>query len=50
MVYNTLKLGFWTLSIVRYSRNSKTQRFGNGICFRPQVRGRRHSAWSLRKS
>jgi hypothetical protein len=32
-------LGFRTLSIVRYSQNWKTQRFGNWICFRPQVRG-----------
>jgi hypothetical protein len=32
-------LDFRTLSIVRYSRNQKTQRFGNWICFRPQVRG-----------
>jgi hypothetical protein len=32
-------LGFWTLSIVRYSRIKKTQRFGNSHCFRPQVRG-----------
>jgi hypothetical protein len=30
-------LGFWTLSIVQYSRNQKTQRFGNWICFRPQI-------------
>jgi hypothetical protein len=28
-------LGFWTLSIVRYLKN--TRRFGNWICFRPQV-------------
>jgi hypothetical protein len=39
MVYNTELLGFWTLSIVRYFRNYKTQRFGNWTCFRPQVRG-----------
>jgi hypothetical protein len=32
-------LGFWTLSIVLYTRNYKTQRFGNWICFRPHVRG-----------
>jgi hypothetical protein len=29
--------GFWTLSIFRYSY--KTQRFGNSICFRSQVKG-----------
>jgi hypothetical protein len=34
-------LGFWTLSIVRNSKYQKTQRFGNYICFRPQVSGRR---------
>jgi hypothetical protein len=33
-------LGFWTLSIVRYSRNQRTQRSGSWICFRPQMRGR----------
>jgi hypothetical protein len=32
-------LDFWTLSIVRYSRNQKAQRFGNWICFHPQVGG-----------
>jgi hypothetical protein len=31
--------GFSTSSIVRYSRNLKTQRFRNWICFRPQVEG-----------
>jgi hypothetical protein len=30
-------LGFWTLSIVWYSRKWKTRRFGNWIYFRPQV-------------
>jgi hypothetical protein len=30
-------LGFWTFSIVQYSRNYKTRRFGNWICFWPQV-------------
>jgi hypothetical protein len=30
---------FGLLSIVRYSKNYKIQRFGNWICFRPQVRG-----------
>jgi hypothetical protein len=29
---------FWTLSIPRYSETCE-QRFGNWICFRPQVRG-----------
>jgi hypothetical protein len=40
MVYNADLLGFWTFSIVRYSRKQKTRRFGNWICFRPQVKGR----------
>jgi hypothetical protein len=31
--------GFWTLSIFRYSRNYKRQRFGNCVCFRLQVMG-----------
>jgi hypothetical protein len=31
--------GFLDFSIVRYSRNYKTQRFGNWICFRPQMKG-----------
>jgi hypothetical protein len=32
--------GFWILSIVRYfEEHYRTQRFGNWICFRPQVRG-----------
>jgi hypothetical protein len=39
MVNNTKKLlGFWTLSIVGYSKNQNTQRFGNWISFLPQVR------------
>jgi hypothetical protein len=47
----TQLLGFWILSIVRYSRNEKTQRFGNCICFRPQVRSEyTYSVGSLRKS
>jgi hypothetical protein len=33
-------LGFWTLSIVRNSIYKETRRFGNWICFRPQMRGR----------
>jgi hypothetical protein len=32
-------LGFWTFSIVRFSRELKTRRFGNWMCFRPQVKG-----------
>jgi hypothetical protein len=31
-------LSFWTLSIVRNSKDKKTQRFGNWICFCPQVK------------
>jgi hypothetical protein len=31
-------LGSWTYSIVPYSKNYKTQCFGNWTCFRPQVR------------
>jgi hypothetical protein len=39
MLYNTQNYwGFWTFSIVLYSRKYKTRRFGNWICFRPQVR------------
>jgi hypothetical protein len=37
-VYATELLGSWTLSIVRYSRNQKTQCFGSWILFRPQVK------------
>jgi hypothetical protein len=32
-------LGFWTLSIVRNSKYQKSQRFGNWIWFRPQMKG-----------
>jgi hypothetical protein len=32
-------MGFLDFSIVRYSRDYKTRRFGNWICFRPQVKG-----------
>jgi hypothetical protein len=35
-------LGFWTLFIAWNSKYYKTQRFGHGICFHPQVRGGRH--------
>jgi hypothetical protein len=31
--------GFLDFSIVRYSRDYKTRRFGNWIYFRPQVKG-----------
>jgi hypothetical protein len=34
--------GLWALSIVWNSKYKKKQRFGNGTCFRPQVRGGRH--------
>jgi hypothetical protein len=34
---NSELLSFWTFSIVLYSRNEKTRRFGNWICFRPQI-------------
>jgi hypothetical protein len=27
------------MSIIRYSKNERTQSFGNWICFRPQMRG-----------
>jgi hypothetical protein len=36
---NKTSLCVFTFSIVWYSRNQKTGRFGNWICFRPQVRG-----------
>jgi hypothetical protein len=44
-------LGFGTFSIVRYSREQKTRRFGNWICFRPQVKGGEdtYSVGALRK-
>jgi hypothetical protein len=31
-------LGLWTLSIALNSKYYKIQRFGNWICFRPQVK------------
>jgi hypothetical protein len=43
-------LGLWALSIVRNCKYKKTQRFGNWICFRPQMREGRHSVGSLWKS
>jgi hypothetical protein len=36
-IYNSITV-FFTLPIVRYCKNYKTQRFGNWIYFRPQVR------------
>jgi hypothetical protein len=48
-LYNWYKgsqlLGVWALSIVRYSKNWRTQRFGNWNCFRPQVKGRHLLCW-----
>jgi hypothetical protein len=35
---NSELLGFRAVSIGRYSKNQKRQRFGNWICFRPQGR------------
>jgi hypothetical protein len=32
-------LDLLTFSIVQYTREMKTRRFGNWICFRPQVKG-----------
>jgi hypothetical protein len=32
-------LGLWTLSTVWHTTNHRIQRFGNWICFHPQVRG-----------
>jgi hypothetical protein len=32
-------LEFWTLSIVGYSTQKKTQHFENWVCFRSQVKG-----------
>jgi hypothetical protein len=42
---------YWTLSIVRILKNQKikTRRFGNWICFHPQVRGDTYSVGSLKK-
>jgi hypothetical protein len=43
LIFNTSEheesLGFWTLSIVRNSKYKKTERFGNWIRFRPQMKG-----------
>jgi hypothetical protein len=51
-IMHTEILGFRTLSIVWIflTTNEKTQRFGNWICFRPQVREDTYSVGSLRKS
>jgi hypothetical protein len=46
MVYTTIT-AFFDLSIVRYSKNYRTQHFGNWICFCPQVRGNTYSVGSL---
>jgi hypothetical protein len=43
MMYSIAEsLAFWTLSIIRNLNTRKRQRFENWICFRLQVRGRRH--------
>jgi hypothetical protein len=42
-------LGLWTLSIVRNSKYKKIQRFGNWICFRPQVRWQTPATFYPRK-
>jgi hypothetical protein len=50
---STELLGFRTLSIVRIlmiQEKEQTRRFGNWICFRPQVRVDTYSVGSLRKS
>jgi hypothetical protein len=45
-------LSFRTISIVLVIKNKprETRRFGNWICFRPQVREKSYSVGSLRKS
>jgi hypothetical protein len=52
MVYNTQDFGFLDFfhRLVFQKKHERTQRFENGICFRPQVRGGRHSVGSVRKS
>jgi hypothetical protein len=40
-VKHTGLLSFLDFSIVLYSRDYKTRRFGNWICFHPQVKRRR---------
>jgi hypothetical protein len=51
-VLHTELLFSWTFSIVWYSREQNTRRFGNWICFRPQVKGGEdtYSVGPLRKS
>jgi hypothetical protein len=39
-------LGFWTSSIIRYSRKLKTRSFENRISFRPKVRRGREDTYS----
>jgi hypothetical protein len=41
-VYYSKLLDCFNFSIVRYSRNYKTLRFGNWNCFHRQMWGRRH--------
>jgi hypothetical protein len=53
MVYNTQR--YWVFGLRPSSgfflnKNEKTQRFGNWICFRPQVREDTYSVGSLRSS
>jgi hypothetical protein len=53
MVYNTQR--YWVFGLCPSSgfflnKNEKTRRFGNWICFRPQVREDTYSVGSLRKS
>jgi hypothetical protein len=53
MVYNTQRycvLGLCPSSGFFLNNNEKTQRFGNWICFRPQVREDTFSVGPLRKS
>jgi hypothetical protein len=46
MLSNSELLFFWTLPTVRYSKNKRIQRFGNWICFHPQVSGRHLLCWA----
>jgi hypothetical protein len=53
MVYNTQRywvFGLCPSSVFLLNNNEKTQRFGNWICFSPQVREDTYSVGSLRKS
>jgi hypothetical protein len=47
LAYFSESLGLWTWSIVRDSKQLKTRRFGNWICFRLQVRGGRFNFGSV---